>query len=89
MDALIENGSSMSDYVNLPDAAVGLYGLNLVVDAPDSSINVFNAIGVGLAEPDNAMNVALGGHGSVRRVVKTEGILKVAEKLSTYFHEHQ
>ncbi len=77
-NALIRNGSIMNKYTDFIHSVTALAALSK--QAGDSaSIELFNRIGDALADPQDKININLGGPGYIRNVVKKDGILKAME----------
>jgi len=87
---LIANGPKMSDYVSLADAAIQLAALQSNVDTTSSAISMFNTVGDALANPNSKLNMAMGGSGYIRTVVKnnSNGIINAIQKIGQYIKDH-
>jgi hypothetical protein len=78
-DALITNGPVMQNYTSLADAASFLAASENSIGTQDT-LGVFNTMGEELADPNTQLNIAMGGVGSVRTLVKREGFVNAVAK---------
>jgi hypothetical protein len=89
--ALIDNGPYMSGYTSLSNAALNLYGLQTQIE-PASAIDMFNTVGQNLADPNSKLNMAMGGSGYIRTLVKqggNDGIINAIQKISAFLKSDQ